>query len=336
MRFSNYFLEEGNMHQMKSKSVGLLLAISLVLALGLPAMAAEYPTKPIILVIPYPAGGSTDLTGRALANAAKKYLGQPIICENKSGGGGSVGPSLVLPKPPDGYTIGIITSSPTIAYHMGKLNFNPIDDLTHIMRWGGYLFGLVVQTGSQWKTMQEFIQNSKQNPQKISYGSPGVGTPPHLAMEELASLAGGVQWLHVPYKGGAESNAGLLGGHVEAVSDSSGWAHLVDAGKFRLLITYGYQRSTRYPQVPTLKEIGYDMVSPGPIGLIGPKGMPKPIVEKLHGAFKKAMDDPEFQAVMKKLDMNTLYLNSEDYEKYVRQDSERIGKLVQKLGLQKK
>jgi len=324
------------MHQMKSKSVGLLLAISLVLALGLPAMAAEYPTKPITLVIPYPAGGSTDLTGRALANAAKKYLGQPIICENKSGGGGSVGPSLVLPKPPDGYTIGIITSSPTIAYHMGKLNFNPIDDLTHIMRWGGYLFGLVVQTGSQWKTMQEFIQYSKQNPQKISYGSPGVGTPPHLAMEELASLAGGVQWLHVPYKGGAESNAGLLGGHVEAVSDSSGWAHLVDAGKFRLLVTYGYQRSTRYPQVPTLKEIGYDMVSPGPIGLIGPKGMPKPIVKKLHDAFKKAMDDPEFQAVMKKLDMTLLYLNSEDYESYVRQDSERIGKLVQKLGLQKK
>jgi tripartite-type tricarboxylate transporter receptor subunit TctC len=301
MRFSNYFLEEGNMHQMKSKLIGLLLTISLVLALGLPAMAAEYPTKPIILVIPYPAGGSTDLTGRALANAAKKFLGQPIICENKSGGGGSVGPSLVLPKPPD-----------------------------------GYLFGLVVQTGSQWKTMQEFIQNSKQNPQKISYGSPGVGTPPHLAMEELASLAGGVQWLHVPYKGGAESNAGLLGGHVEAVSDSSGWAHLVDADKFRLLVTYGYQRSTRYPQVPTLKEIGYDMVSPGPIGLIGPKGMPKPIVKKLHDAFKKAMDDPEFQAVMKKLDMTLLYLNSEDYESYVRQDSERIGKLVQKLGLQKK
>jgi len=323
------------MKQIMSKPIGLLLAISLVLALGLPAMAAEYPTKPITLVIPYPAGGSTDLTGRALANAARKFLGQPIICENKSGGGGSVGPSLVLPKPPDGYTIGIITSSPTIAYHMGKLNFNPIDDLTHIMRWGGYLFGLVVQTGSQWKTMQEFIQYSKQNPQKISYGSPGVGTPPHLAMEELASLAGGIQWLHVPYKGGAESNAGLLGGHVEAVSDSSGWAHLVDAGKFRLLVTYGYQRSTRYPQVPTLKEIGYDLVSPGPIGLIGPKGMPKPIVEKLHDAFRKAMDDPEFQTVMKKLDMTMLYLNSEDYEKYVRQDSERIGKLVQKLGLQK-
>ena len=321
---------------MKMKTVVLIMIPTVIMAFGLPALAAEFPTKSITLVIPYPAGGSTDLTGRALANAAKKYLGQPIIVENKSGGGGTVGPSLVVPKPPDGYTIGIITSSPTIAYHMGKLSFHPVDDLTHIMRWGGYLFGLVVQTDSQWKTIQEFIQYAKQNPQKVSYGSPGMGTPPHLAIEELAALAGGIQFVHIPYKGGAESNTGLLGGHVDSVSDSSGWGPLVDAGKFRLLVTYGYQRSTRYPQVPTLKEIGYDMVSPGPIGLIGPKGIPKPIVAKLHDAFKKAMDDPDFQAIMKKLDMTPLYLNSEDYEKYVRQDSERIGKLVRKLGLDKK
>ena len=321
---------------MKMKTVVLIMIPTVIMAFGLPALAAEFPTKPITLVIPYPAGGSTDLTGRALANAAKKYLGQPIIVENKSGGGGTVGPSLVVPKPPDGYTIGIITSSPTIAYHMGKLNFNPVGDLTHILRWGGYLFGLVVQTDSQWKTIQEFIQYAKQNPQKVSYGSPGMGTPPHLAIEELAALAGGIQFVHIPYKGGAESNAGLLGGHVDSVSDSSGWGPLVDARKFRLLVTYGYQRSTRYPQVPTLKEVGHNMVSPGPIGLIGPKDMPKPIVAKLHDAFKKAMDDADFQAVMKKLDMIPLYLNSEDYEKFVRQDSERIGRLVRKLGLDKK
>jgi tripartite-type tricarboxylate transporter receptor subunit TctC len=155
-------------------------------------------------------------------------------------------------------------------------------------------------------------------------------------MEELASLAGGIQFVHIPYKGGAESNAGLLGGHVDSVSDSSGWAPLVDAGKFRLLVTYGYQRSARYPQVPTLKEVGYNMVSPGPIGLIGPKGIPKPIAAKLHDAFKKATDDPDYKAIMKKLDMNFLYQNSEDYEKYVREDFDRVGKLVKKLGLDKK
>jgi tripartite-type tricarboxylate transporter receptor subunit TctC len=322
------------MKRVNRKRVGSVLTICLILAIGLPAMAAEYPTKPITLVIQYPPGGSTDLTARALANAARKYLGQPIICENKSGGGGTVGVALVAAKPADGYTIGVVTSSPTIAYHMGKLNFNPIDDLTHILRWAGYLFGTVVQADSPWKTLPELINHVKQHPKTVTYGSPGVGTPPHLAMEELSSLAG-MQLLHMPYKGIAENNAALLGGHIDVISDSSGWAPLVDAGKFRLLATYGYQRSARYPQVPTLRESGYDLVSPGPIGIIGPKGLPKPMVQKLHDAFKKAMEDPEFLAVMKSFDMNTLYLNSEDYDKFVRQDSERIQKLVQKLGLHK-
>jgi len=322
------------MKQVDRKMVGFVMAASLILAFGWPAMAAEYPTKPITLVIQYPPGGSTDLTARALANAARKYLGQPVICENKSGGGGTVGVALVAAKPADGYTIGVVTSSPTIAYHMGKLNFNPIDDLTHILRWGGYLFGTVVRADSPWKTLPELITHVKQHPKTVTYGSPGVGTPPHLAMEELSSLAG-MQLLHMPYKGIAENNAALLGGHIDVISDSSGWAPLVDAGKFRILATYGYQRSARYPQVPTLRESGYDLVSPGPIGLIAPKGLPKPMVQKLHDAFKKAMEDPEFLAVMKSFDMSTLYLNSEDYEKFVRQDSERIQKLVQKLGLNK-
>ena len=322
------------MKRVNRKLVGFVMTASLILAFGWPAIAAEYPTKPINLVIQYPPGGSTDLTARALANAARKYLGQPVICENKSGGGGTVGVALVAAKPADGYTIGVVSSSPTIAYHMGKLNFNPIDDLTHILRWAGYLFGTVVRADSPWKTLPELINYAKQHPKTLTYGSPGVGTPPHLAMEELSSLAG-MQLLHMPYKGIAECNAALLGGHIDIISDSSGWAPLVDAGNFRLLATYGYQRCARYPQVPTLRESGYNLVSPGPIGLIGPKGLPKPMVQRLHDAFKKAMDDPEFLAVMKSFDMSTLYLNSEDYEKFVREDSARIQKLVQKLGLNK-
>jgi len=247
-----------------------------------------------------------------------------------------VGPSLVVTRPPDGYTLGLITASPTIAYHMGKLNFNPVEDLTHISRYGVYLYGLVVRSDSPWQTIQEFIRYSKQNPQKVSFGSPGVGTPPHLAMEELAILAGGVQWVHVPYKGVAESNAALLGGHVDAVSDSSGWAPLVDAGKFRLLVTYGAQRSTRYSQVPILKEVGYDMVATGPIAVIGPKGIPRPVVKTLEDVFQKAMEDGDFRAVMKKFDFTPAYLNSEDYGKLMREDSEKIRNLVKKLGLDKK
>jgi tripartite-type tricarboxylate transporter receptor subunit TctC len=301
----------------------------------LPAAAQDYPTKPINLIIQYPPGGSTDLTGRALAIGAKKYLGQPIICENKAGGGGTVGVALVAAKPADGYTIGIITSSPTMAFHMGKLNFHPLNDLTPIMRWGNYLFGIVVRADSQWKTIQELIQYAKQNPEKISYGSPGVGTPPHLAMEEL-SLASGLKFTHIPAKGIAENNTALLGGHIDMVSDSSGFAPLVDAGKFRLLATWGEKRCTRYPQAPTIKEVGYDVVARSHLGIIGPKGMPKPIVAKLADAFRKAMDDPEFISVMKKFDMDNYYLGTEDYEKYMKADFENIGKLVHKLGLDKK
>ena len=323
------------MKKLMAKLVGFLLTISLVVALGVAALAAEYPTKPITLIIPFPAGGSADLTARALANAAKKYLGEPIICENRPGGGGTVGPSLIVTRPPDGYAIGQITGAATIAYHMGKLNFNPTDDLTYITRYGSYLYGLVVRADAPWKTIQEFIQYSKQNPAKVSYASSGVGTPVHLAMEELAVITG-AQWVHVPYKGVAESNSALLGGHVDAASESSGWVPLVDAGKFKLLATYGEKRSTRYPHVPTLKDCGYDMVAAGPIGLMGPKGLPKPILKKLDDAFKKAMDDPEFQEVMKKFDFAMAYLNPEDYEKFIRQDSERFRKLVEKLGLQKK
>jgi tripartite-type tricarboxylate transporter receptor subunit TctC len=315
--------------------IGFIVIASLIMAFGLPAVAAEYPTKPISYVIPFPAGGSTDITSRALANAAKKYLGQPVICENKPGGGGAVGPSLVVPKPPDGYTIGTITPSVPNAFHMGKLNFHPLEDVTYIMRWCGNLYGIVVRADSPWKTIQELLQFSKQNPQKVVYGSPGVGSSTHLAAEELA-MAAGIQWTHMPTKGVAEDNVALLSGYVDFISDAAGWVPLVDAGKFRLLATWGNERSAHYPQVPTVKETGYNVVALGPMGVFGPKGLPAPIVNKLHQAFKKAMDDPEFIETMKKLDMPLLYLGPEDYERFVRQDFENIGKLVQKLGLQKK
>jgi tripartite-type tricarboxylate transporter receptor subunit TctC len=323
------------MNRVKSRLLILSVILLWSLSLSVPGWAAEYPSKPITFILPYPAGGSTDLTTRALANAARKYLGQPIIIENKPGGGATVGPTLLLTKPPDGYTIGLITSGVTIAYHMGKLSFNPVEDVTHIMRWGGYLFGIMVRADAPWKTIQEFIQDSRQTPQKIIYTSVGVGTSPHLAMEELALAAGNIQWIHVPSKGGTEASTALLGGHVDASSGSSG-LQLVDAGKFRLLATYSEHRSERYPQVPTLKEIGYPVISASPLGIIAPKGLPRPIADKLHDAFRKAMDDADFQAIMKKFDMSMLYLNTEDYEKFFRQDSEQIGRLVQKLGLQKK
>ncbi len=319
----------------KEKLIGMLVLVSVVFTCGTLAIAQGFPSKPITFVIPYPAGGSTDLTGRVLANAAKGYLGQPIICENKSGGGGTVGPSLVISKPPDGYTIGISSGAVTIAYHMGKLNFNPITDTTPIIRYTSYVFGLVVRADAPWKTIQELVKYAKENPQKVTYGTPGVGTNPHLAMEEL-SIITGIQLVHMPFKGGAEANTALLGGHIDAISDSTSWGPLVDAGKFRLLVTYAPQRMPRYPNVPTLKEAGYNMVYSSPIFIIGPKGMPKPIVARLHDAFKKSLDDPDYLSILKKYDMSENYLGPEDLDKAIRQESDQIKRVVQKLGLDKK
>ena len=315
--------------------IAVMVVISFILGWGSPGPAQEYPTKPITFVIPYPAGGSTDLTGRAMANAAKKYLGQPLICENKSGGGGTVGPSLVLSKPPDGYTIGISSGAVTIAYHMGKLNFNPLEDTTPIIRYTSYVFGMVVRADAPWKTMQEFVKYAKENPGRVTYGTPGVGTNPHLAMEELGIITG-IKLVHMPFKGGAEAATALLGGHIDAVSDSTSWGPMVDAGKFRLLVTYSAQRMPRYPDVPTLKEAGFNMVYSSPLFLIGPKGISKPIVTKLHDAFKKSLDDPDYLSILKKFDMSLNYLGPEDLDIAIRQESDQIKRVVQNLGLDKK
>ena len=324
------------MHPRNHIFTGFMMIFSLVMAFGPPARAAEFPTRPINLIIPWPAGGAGDIVGRTLAEVAKKELGQPIIVDNKPGAGGNVGTTLILTKPADGYTLGdTSTNAQIISYYTGLLNFHPLEDTTHIMRAAGMLFGLVVRADAQWKTFQEFIEYSKANPQKVSYGSPGITSMMRLAMEDLASIAGGVQWVHVPLKGEADTNASLLGGHVDAITNS-GWAPLVDAGKFRVLALFGPQRVARFPQVPTVKELGYDVVWEGPVGFFGPKGIPKPIVQKLNDAFRKGIDDPSFQNAMKRLEMAITYLNAEDTEKAVRRESERIERIIKKLGLEKK
>jgi len=313
----------------------LFLSFMLVLAFCSFSRAADYPTKPITFVIPYQAGGFTDILSRALAESLKKQLGQPVICENRAGGGGAVGLSYIATRQPDGYTIGLITPGMYLAYHMKKSELNPVKDLTFISRISGGMTAIVVRTDSSFKTVKDLINYAKQNPGKITYGTSGQGTITHLAMEELSSLAGGVPWKLVPYKSGSEAATALLGGHVDVVSDAPSWQPLVDAGKLRLLAVFMDKRSDRYPNVPTVKESGYDMSVPGPNGVVGPKGIPKPLVQKLDGAYRKALEDPEVKAVLKQYDLINLYLNSDDYVKAAQEEFDWSGKLVRKLGLDK-
>jgi len=324
------------MYQKNNLFTAFIMILGLVLLFGSVSMAADFPNRPINLIVPWAAGGAGDIIARTLSEVAKNELGQPIVVENKPGAGGSIGTTLILTKPPDGYTIGdTSTMTQIVSYFTGTLNFHPVNDCTHIIRAAGMLYGLTVRADSPLKTLQDFIDYSKANPQKISLGVPGLTTAPRLAMEELSSLCGNLKWSLIPLKGEADTNASLLGGHVDAIANS-GWAPLVDAGKFRVLALFSAKRIPRFPQVPTLKESGYNVVWEAPVGFFGPKGIPEPIVKKLHDALRKGMDSAVFLNAMKAREMTITYLNAEDTEKAVRQESERIEELVKKLGLEKK
>ena len=297
------------------------------------ALAQAYPAKPITLIVPWPAGGSTDRHMRLLAEIASKHLGQNIIVENKPGAGGTLGPgTMALTAKPDGYTIAQFPMGMLRVPHMQKTAWNPLTDFSYIIGVSGYTFGFTVRADSPYKSFNEYIEAARKAPGKVDYGSTGIGTSPHLLMEELAENAK-VQLTHVPFKGNADLQQALLGGHVSAQSDATGWDKFVDGGQMRLLLTFGEQRTKRWPNVPTAKELGYNVVSSSPYGIVGPKGMDPAVMKTLHDAFKKAMDDPRHQELMEQLNQQVWYRSGEDYRKWAAETFQRDKALIERLGL---
>ncbi|HEY9239146.1 MAG TPA: tripartite tricarboxylate transporter substrate binding protein [Burkholderiaceae bacterium] len=309
----------------------LLGAAALAAPFGTRAQA--FPSKPITLIVPWPAGGSTDRHLRALAEIASKNLGQNILVENKPGGGGTTGPgTMALTAKPDGYTIAQYPMGMVRLPHMQKVQWDPLKDFTFIVGISGYTFGFTVRADSPYKTFNEYIEAARKAPGKIDYGSTGTGTSPHLLMEELAGNAK-VELNHVPFKGNADLTQALLGGHVMAMSDATGWDKFVDNGQMRLLVTFGEQRTKRWPNIPTAKDLGYNVVSTSPYGLVGPKGMDPAVVKALHDAFRKAMDDPKHMEVMAQLNQDIWYRSGDDYAKWARDQLAKDKALIERLGL---
>ena len=297
------------------------------------SQAQAFPSRPITLICPWPPGGSTDQHLRKFAEIAQKYLGQTVIIENKPGASGMLGPAnMAALARPDGYTLSQLPVGAFRVPHMQKVAWDPLKDFTYIIGITGYTFGVVVKSDSPHKTFKDVLDYAKANPGKFSYGSTGTGTSPHLLMEEVASKAG-VQFLHVPFKGNADSTQALLGGHIMAQSDATGWGRHVDAGSFRLLVTFGDQRTKRWPTAPTAKEIGLDIVSYSPYGIVAPKGMDPALVKQLHDAFKKALDDPEHLKALDQLDQVYWYRSSEDYAKWGAATFKAERALIERLGL---
>lgn len=313
-----------------------LLASLVLIVAAAAAHADNFPTRPVTLIVPWPPGGATDIGMRALATATEKHLGQSIVIENRPGAGGTLGPgAMAANAKPDGYTIAQMAITMFRLPHMQKTSFDPAKDFTYIIGVTGYTFGTVVKSSSPWKTLREFLDYAKANPGKINYGTPGAGTSLHITMEQIAKQHG-IKWTHVPFKGSAETTSALLGGHIDALADATSWGPLVTSGEFRLLATWGAQRTKSWPNAPTLREAGVDMVSNSPFGIAGPKGMDPAVVKILHDAFKKGMDEPSYRDALAKLDQEIFYLNTGDYHRYAMRTIEEQRQLVEELGLKSK
>ncbi len=294
---------------------------------------ADYPTRPINLIFSFGAGSGSDITGRAMANEASKILKQPIICSNQVGGGGTLSLGKLKGEKPDGYmvvntTTGAFCRSP----HMQPVPYDALKDFTFIMQYALFQYGIVVRSDSPWKTLEEFIDYAKKNPRKITYGTAGVGLGQHLVMEYLGKKLG-IQWDHVPFTGGPQTVTALLGGHVNAIAQTSEWTEYVRSGRLRLLAILTSKRMKSFPDVPTLMEKGYPFaVHAGPC-FVGPAGMPKPIVEKLQNAFHQAMESKSFLDAMDRIEYTIDYKDSEALTKFIHQDYKETGDLIKILGM---
>jgi tripartite-type tricarboxylate transporter receptor subunit TctC len=293
----------------------------------------SYPTRPVTLIVPYPAGTATDTTLRSLASATQKHLGRSIVIENRPGGGGITAPAqMAATAGPDGYTISQIPLPVFRSPFLSKTTYDPAKDFTYIIGVTGYAYGVVVRSDSRWKTFQDLLADAKANPGKITFGTPGPNTTQHVTMSVIAKRQG-INWTHIPFRGTPEMTSALLGGHLDVSADTTAWGPQVNSGELRLLVTFGTQRLKKWPNVPTLRDLGIDFVANSPYGLAGPKGMDRGIVRILHDAFKRGMEEPAFKTTLELLDQPFLYMNSEDYTKFALEQIAEQRRLVDDLGL---
>jgi tripartite-type tricarboxylate transporter receptor subunit TctC len=304
-------------------------------ALATPALAqAGFPNRPIRLVVPWLPGGSSDTQLRVLAELASRKLGQPVLVENKAGATGTLGALMMAQeRSGDGYLIG---QMPISVFRLPAMSrrptFDPMADFSWILHLTGYTFGVVVRADQPWKTWQEFVGYAKANPGKVTYGTPGVGSSLHITMERIGEMLG-IEWLHVPFKGGADNIQAVLSGATTVNTDSTGWAPLVDDGKLRLLVVWTAERTKRFPDVPTLREVGIDIVADSPYGLAGPRGMDPGVVRVLHDAFKAALMDPANVAVRGQFDMPLEYYPTDEYRQFIARRAEYEQAMAKKLNL---
>ena len=254
---------------LKCLSIYLAALISTICLLRGPVEAA-YPERPVTVLVAYDPGSPSDLISRAAGIGAERALGQKLVFENRPGGGGSVALGILATVQPDGYTLaGAPNVSVVDAALMQKVPYKPLKSFTPIFGLAlAAHTALLVKSDAPWKTATEFLAYAKANPGKIKYSSSGVGSGMHVVMEYIARKDG-IKWVHVPYKGSPAARTALLGGHVHACSSGVDWPPFVKSGDLRVLATHGHTRSPHFPDVPTMKELGYDVTNDTIHGILG-------------------------------------------------------------------
>jgi len=313
-----------------------LFAVGLLAAVGLAAAQSAYPTKPITMIVPFPPGGLADVVGRPVAEAMGRELGQSVIVENKPGAGGGIGMAYASKAAPDGYTILMSLSSFTVLPEadvvIGRSPMYTLNSLRPIARFTADPTVLAVRADAPWKTVKDFIDDAKKRPGAINYGSSGNYGTMHVPMEILAQNAG-IKLTHVPYTGAGPAVVALLGGQIDAVSSGPATVlQQVKAGKLRVLAHWGNARLQTLPDVPSLKESGYEAEYAQWSGLFVPAGTPDAVVQKLRAAARAAANDPKVKEVILNAGSPILYQDTPDFERYVQADARRMAEVVKKIG----
>jgi tripartite-type tricarboxylate transporter receptor subunit TctC len=315
---------------------GRFLFVVLALAVASVAAAQEFPTRPINIVAPFPPGGQADLMARPTAAAMEKLLKSPVVVVNKTGAAGAVGMAFVANSKPDGYTLLMALSSISVIPEADKLfDRKPaytMDQLIPIALVSADPTILVCRAERPWKSVKELVEDAKKRPDGISYSSSGIYGTLHMAMEMLIHSAG-IKLKHVPYGGAAPALTALLGGHVDCMA--AGPAVVlphIKAGKLRALAGWGEKRIAVLPELPTLKELGYDAEFYIWAGMFAPKGTPEPIMKKLRDTVRAAMQEPDFKAALDKMETPIAYLDAPEFQKFWDKDAKMLADAIKRVG----
>lgn len=314
----------------------ILVAAALAVAAGLAAGQAAFPSKPVTMVVPFPPGGLADTVGRPVAEAMGRELGQPVVIENRGGAGGGIGMAHVAKAPADGYTILMALSSysvlPEADTLLGRQQMYGYSQLKPIARFTADPTVLAVRADAPWKTVKEFVEDARKRPGALNFGSSGNYGTMHVPMEILKQVAN-VRMTHIPYTGAGPAVVALLGGQVDAVSTGPATVvQHVKAGKIRVLAHWGNTPLGSLPDVPSLKQSGYNAEYAQWSGLFVPASTPDAVVQRLRAAARAAANDAKVKDVIMNAGSPILYQDTPEFEQYVQSDVRRMADVVKKIG----